>query len=65
MARVVGRSEATKRNTRGTRMLEVAVEQLKREAQEAKHAAQAYKSPPAKAAPARQGAAQTQAEEPA
>ena len=51
MARVVGRSEATKRNTRGTRMLEVAVEQLKREAQEAKHAAQAYKSPPAKAAP--------------
>ena len=45
MARVVGRSEATKRSTRGTKMLEAAVEQLKREAQ------QAYKTPPTKAAP--------------
>jgi len=52
MARVVGRSEATKRNTRGTRMLDAAVKQLQREAQEAKNATEAYKSPPRKAAPA-------------
>ena len=51
MARVVGRSETTKRNTRGTKMLEAAVKELQREAQEAKHATQAYKTPPTKAAP--------------
>jgi len=47
MARVVGRSEETKRKTRGTRMLDAAVKQLQREAEEA------YKSPPRKAAPAK------------
>ena len=45
MARVVGRSEATKRSTRGTRMLDAAVKQLQREAQ------QAYKTPPSKGGP--------------
>lgn len=52
MARVVGRSEATKRSTRsthgthGTRMLEAAVKQLQREAQNA-----AYETPPSKGIP--------------
>jgi len=50
MARVVGKS-ATKPQTRGTRMLEAAVKQLQREAQEAESAAQACTTPPPKAAP--------------
>ena len=50
MARVIGRSEATKRNTRGTKMLEAAIKELQREAQEAKRATQAYKTPSPKAA---------------
>ena len=48
MARVVGRSEATKRSTRsthGTRMLEAAVKQLQREAQNG------YETPPSKGSP--------------
>ena len=40
-----------KRNTRGTKMLEAAVKELQREAQEAKRATQAYKTPSPKAAP--------------
>ncbi len=50
MARVVGRSDEEKRKTRGTRMLEAAVKQLQREAQEGKNATQDYKTPPRKAA---------------
>ena len=40
-----------KRTTRGTKMLEAAVKLLQREAQEGMNAAQAYKTPPTKAAP--------------
>jgi hypothetical protein len=49
MARVVGRSEPEKRKTRGTKMLEAAVKQLQREAQEGKNDTQGYKTPPRKA----------------
>jgi hypothetical protein len=42
MARVIGRSEATKRTTRGTKMLEAARKELKREAET---------TPPPKSAP--------------
>lgn len=49
MARVIGRSEAKKRTSRGAKMLEAARKEL--EAQAAKRAAQAFKTPPTKKEP--------------
>lgn len=51
MARVIGRSEATKRATRGAKMLEAARKELELQSQIAKRASQAYKTPPTKADP--------------
>ncbi|MBG10218.1 MAG: hypothetical protein CMD92_03530 [Gammaproteobacteria bacterium] len=45
MARVVGDVSKPKRSTRGTKMLEAAVKQLQREAQNV------YKTPPSKGSP--------------